>query len=260
MPVLFDSSATAFGNLFEGSGAVSVQHIVNPLAVSPVAIVAAQWFGVQDSSAGTLTATFGGVAMTPAKSTPIFWNGNHDALQVFTLPLSAALLGDQEVVVTASGLGVNGGWLVIESVTLTGVGSMGTILTAGGTGTGTANTITAASVAAAYSVVTIHGCGDLESANNFTAFTGTKRADYQLVQFLFVVGELLIGTSPGAASVVATATMQGAGNLWGAFAIPLSPAIVQGNASLNMSLDESAGGAIFRVATPSPQRTWVIES
>lgn len=258
MPVLFDSSAKNFGYLAAGAGNVQVEHTVNPLATNTVAVVAALWFGVQDSSSGTLAATFGGEAMTRAKSTPLYWNGNHDALQVFTL--DAPPSGDQEVIVTGAGLGSNGGWLVIESVTLSGVGSIGTIVTVDGSGSGTANTITASSVAAAYRVVTIHGCGDLESANNFTAFTGTKRADYQLVQWPFVVGELLIGDTAGAASVVATATMQGAGALWGAFAIPMTPAIVQGNASLNMSLTESANGGIYRVATPSPERTWVIES
>lgn len=260
MPALFDSSAHNFGYLTAGAGSIEVQHTVNPLAANTVAVVAAQWFGVQDCSAGTLAATFGGVAMTKAAAAPLYWNGNHDALQTWTLDLGDTQSGEQEVVVTGSGLGADGGWLVIESVTLSGVASMGTIVTADGSGSGTANTITAPSVSAAYRVVTIHGCGDLESANNFTAFTGTKRADYQLVQWPFVVGELLIGDTAGAASVVATATMQGAGALWGAFAIPMIPAIVQGNASLNISLSESSNGGIYRVATPSPERTWVIES
>lgn len=256
MPVLFDSSAWNAELLTSSGGTVSVQHQVNPLATNRFAAVGALWLGNVASTSGSIAVAFDGVAMTPA--TPQYWGGSSkDMFQAFTLPAPA--IGDTEVTATVSGMG-GSGYLILASVSWSGVSAMGTIVSAGGTEV-TANSVTAPSVSPAYSVVTIHACGDLLDGNNFTAFTGTKRADAKLTLWPFVVGELLIGETPGATSVTATATQQqGNSTGWGAFALPLTPAIVSGDASLKLSMAESANGGIYRVATPSPERTWVIEA
>lgn len=255
MPVLFDSSAWNTQLLSSGAGSVSVGHRVSPLATNTFGIVGALWLGNVASTSGTIAVTFGGDAMTG--STPIRWGtSSKNMFRAFTVPSVAG--GAQEVTASVAAMG-GAGVLVLASLSLSGVGAMGTIVLADGTTT-TANAVTAPSVAAAYRVVSLHACGDLLAADYFTAFSGTKRADAISTSWPFTLGELIIGDTPGATSVTATATQASSTNNWGAFAIPLSPAIVEGDASLNISMTESANGGIYRVAAPSPGRTWVIEN
>lgn len=253
MAVAFDSSTSKFVTLVGGNGTVTTTHVVNSLATDLVTVVGALWAGNADTSSGSLAATFGGAAMTG--SDVVRWDTNRAMMQIFTLVGPST--GSQTVSVTATGM-PNTGSLAIVSATFAGVAAIGDIVSASPTSS-TQNSVTVDSVAAAYRVVTIHGCGSGGISNSFSGYNLVQRASSIIYVPPFPYAEILLGDGPGAATVTGTAT-QGSSANWGAFGIPLSPAIVKGDSSLNVSMTTNGGGHLYRSGTPSPLRTWVIEA
>lgn len=259
MPVLFDSSAgkVAAWQGVGANGSMSFSHTVNTLATGRVAIVGAFWMGLSNTSGGSMAATFGGVAMTG--STPLRWVGDstYCMAQIFTLPNPSA--GSQTVQLSVSSMGGTGG-LAVVSATYSGVETIGSVVTQAGSSTNH-NSVTVSSVSAAYRVVTVHCFGSVgNSDSDFTGFNNVRRADKTITDVLFDDGEILLGDAAGAATVTGTATQNQSSSFWGAFGVPLSPSIVKGDASLSVSIATAGSGHLYRVGTPSPKRTWLIES
>lgn len=252
MAVLFDSS-TQFGDAVTGgSGSVSGPHVVNALATDRVAIVAVMWIGNSDTSSGSLSVTFGGASMTG--STPMRWTSNKTMFQLFTLANPGT--GSKTVQATAASMGGNG-YLIVASSTYSGVQSIGSIVSVAGSTATTSNTISVSSASAAYRVVTVHGCGAQSAANSFSDYNLTQRAYAEVYLWPQVVCEMILGDGPGAATVTGTATQKSSA-AWGAYGIPLTPSVVLGDASLNISMNVSSGGNIYRANQPSPLRYWVV--
>lgn len=261
MPVLFDSSAFAADSWAArsgGHGTLTKNHVVNTLATDLVAIVGVVWMGTGITSGGTLSATFGGVSMTGA--TAMRWNsdaGSYYMVQLFTLPAPAT--GSQSVAVSAASMAGDGA-LALVSATYSGVESIGSIVVQTGSNTAS-NSVAVSSVSAAYRVVTVHFFGGLDFESSLLSnYNLTKRAATGVDDSIYRDGSVLLGDAPGAATVTGTAHQNESSSLWGAYGVPLSPSIVKGNASLNVSIATAGSGHLYRVGTPSPQRTWVIES
>lgn len=259
MPVLFDSSAgkTADWQAVGANGSMSFPHTVNALATDRVAIVGAFWMGLSNTSGGSMAATFGGDAMTG--STALRWLGDdtYCMAQIFTLPDPDT--GSQTVQLSVSSMGGTGGLAVVSS-TYSGVEAVGSVVTQAGSSTNH-NSVTVSSVSAAHRVVTVHCFGSVGfSDSNFTGFNNVKRVDKTITDGVYWDGDILLGDAAGAATVTGTATQNQSSSFWGAFGIPLSPSIVKGDASLNVLMATAGSGHLYRVGTPSPQRTWVIES
>jgi hypothetical protein len=262
LPVLFDSSTAKQSTVSGGSGSVSNTHVVNTLANDLVAVVAAIWNGGANTSSGTWSATFGGEAM--AASDPLFWNtSNYARFQAFTL--QGPPTGSQTFSVSVSGMPTGTTSLTIVSATYSGVAAVGDIVSAGGASasTTTTNSVTVNSGTPANRVVTIHAASSLGPGYDFSNYSLVQRAEKFLIDsYLFgfaSYGAILLGDGPGATTVTGSVTQNNTAN-WGAFGIPLSPSIVKGDSSLNVTMSMASGGHLYRVGTPAPQRTWVIES
>lgn len=253
MPVLFDS-ATQFGTTVGGTGAgnCAINHQVNPLAANRIALVVVLWLGSADASLGTITVTFGGVAMQSAAD-PIYFSSGHSRFQLFKLPLPAG--GLNSVSTSVSGMG-SSGYFIFSSVTYSGVRDIGTIVSKTADSTTTLNTIVVPSVSEAYRVVTAHATG---YGSYMGSYNLTLRSDGYVYIWPSKVAEIMMGDAPGAPTVTGTAGMTN-NSIWGAFGIPLLPATLSGDASLDVAVDSAADGGIYRVGTPSPERLWVIEA
>lgn len=268
MPVLFDSAASAGGYLdrFAGSGSVTAQLNVSPLATNVVALAAVLFTSEADTTGATFGVTFGGTAMLPF-GTPSRWNSNREYLQWFILDGSATggatvPTGARSVTASVSGVPteptaaralalVVGTWVNVQAVGPS---------TAATPTTSTSNAVTVASVLPAHRVVGVHALGSIGSGLN--QYTGAPRALISLNKiaslFYYSAGATLALTdAPGAASVADAAT-QASTAFWGARGVSLSPVPIVAGAALSTSLVPSAGGGTYRTATPHTDRYYVI--
>ena len=255
MPVLFDSSAA--GDVTVGSGATSTSktltHQVSTRARDRiVAFVAVLWNGEADTTGATFGVTFGGVAMTQIAAQT--WNSNKSTLRLFKL--EDAPTGTQSVVASVSSMPTEvftARYFLVESVTYSGINTVGDPVTAGGS-SATANTVAVSSVLPAHRVFTAHGVG---KTRRFTAYNQTKRQ--QIASgVLDGKGSLLIGDAPGAATVTATATHNSSTANWGAIGVAMTPSVVGISAKIKLRLKLRASLAKFRFADPHPDRDWTV--
>lgn len=275
MPVLLDSSSqniAQFGSAAT-SGSLTQNHSVSAQAPAVTALLFAYVQASVDLSAATLAATFGGHSMTMLGS-PVLWGTNENALAAFSLPSPPT--GVQQWDFTAGGLAANaaGFWVFGDCVSYSGVLGLGSpVFVSGDTaGAQTANSVTVDSVAPAYRVVTGHAVRDPDLFSGYNlaarsmisgayAYTAYLLSLFGYNFFPYVAsaagGELLVGDAPGAATVTGTATQPSTAS-WGAIGVPLIPAPVVGTGALSVSTGFAASGALTRIATPSPLRTWVI--
>lgn len=266
MPALF-SSAGAFPNdfgsvVFAGaSTSGSVTGSINvPTASDQLAVAAVLWAGNVDASGATVGATLGGSAMTRLGS-PLLWDSNKARLDVFTLADPTSGPG-KSVVASFSGMGTEAGQreFIPVAVIYSGVNTVGSPVTAGGSAT-TSNSVTVSSVAAAHRVVTVHAAlslvsGHFNSLDDGVAVNHALRARGTLL----LTDCILIQDAPGTTSVTGTAANSVNNASWGAVGFNLTPAIVNGDASLSAVINLSSSGALFRVENPDPHRTWVIDA
>lgn len=267
MPAQF-SSAGAFPNdtgsvAFAGastSGSVTGSINVNPSAPDQLAVAAVLWAGTVDASGATVGVTFGGTPMTRLGSASL-WNSNKSRLDVFTLADPPTGSG-KSVVASFSGMGTEASQrlLIPAAVVYSGVDTVGSPTTAGGSAT-TNNSVTVTSVAAAHRVVTVHAAlalpnGVINIIADWLGFNNTLRARGTLGVSTYLV----IQDAPGSTSVTGTATNAFSNANWGAVGFNMTPAIVSSDASLSAVIDLTSSGAFYRVETPDPHRTWVIEA
>lgn len=263
MAVTFDSSASKHQVIAGGatSGSATASHNVNPDADNVVAIVGMMLLsGVALNSGPTFGATFGGEAMS-VLGTPQYWDSNKSTMRWFQK--DGPLTGARDAVASVSNLGTESPsrYLFMVSGTWANVDSVGTPVEATVTST-TDNTVDVTSVAPAHAVVSLHAVGKTRA---FRTFDNTRRADIA-GSFWYGGGELLLGETPGTDTVSPTATMANylwgppqATDLWAAAGVSLAPAIIDIGAALSVGVGEIAAGAgIYRTASPSPERTWVI--
>lgn len=251
MPVLFDSSGQNGATINGGAGTVTNPHNVNPLAPDLFAFVAVLWIGTSDTTNGTITVKFGNKTMTP--QTPIRWNGNATMFQLFTLDDPDT--GQQTVSATVAGMGSNG-YMIFSSDSYSGVDSIGEIVIANSNSV----TVTTAT-AAAYRVLTVHGCGGLNGGvASFGTYDLSKRSDGYVYLWPQKVSEIVMGDAPGAESVTGWASLAGNQTAVGSYGVPIIPSVVSGDADLAVAVDMSADGGLYRIGSPSKDRLWVIES
>lgn len=277
MPVALDSASRNIKEVAgtATSGDVAQNHIINPSAPAVTALLFAYLAANVDASTAVLSATFGTDAVDMAMlGDPLYFDGNKNALAVFSL--AAPATGPQQWEASVSGLtaNANGFWLLVDCVSYSGVLSVGEPVAVSGdtAGAQTANSVTIDSISPAHRVVTGHA---VRSPHLFSAYNLTTRAaidgQYAYIAYLLSFfgynfipytatatgGELLVGDAPGAATVTGTAT-QPSTAAWGAVGVPLIPAPVIIEAALGIPTSVDVAASLHRVATPSPLRTWVI--
>lgn len=254
MPVLPLSSASNY-DIFAGSaasGSVPAPITVDADAPDVGAVACLMWNGGVDATDADFGINFGSTPMEAAGD-PLPMGGNHlYIMQPFRLLSPPA--GDHNVTATYSGMDTEliTRQLKIVVATYSGVESISdpTVVS---TGTVTNNSVTITSVAEAYRGVFIHGCNGV---NHFTSYNKIKRANQ--VSPLNLAGQLLLGDTPGAASITSTA-VQSSTPTWAAYGFNLVPAIVNIDASMVFSpMQMTPNAGILRIATPSPQRFWEI--
>lgn len=272
MAVTLDATSQGIAQLGASatSGTLTQTHTVN--AGAP-AVTVALFVYVEANvslSGATISATYGGTAMTMAGSV-VYFGSDENALAVFTLANPPT--GAQQWEVSVSGVATNaaGFWIMGCCESNSGVLAVGTPVTVTGdtAGAATANTLTVDSVSPAYKVVTGHA---VREPNLFSGYSQTVRAAvsgaYAYTAYLLGLfflpyaasatgGELLVGDAPGAPTVTATAT-QPSTALWAAIGLPLTPAPVLGAAAAQVAATVAVSASLTRTATPSPLRTWVI--
>jgi hypothetical protein len=197
-------------------------------------------------------------------------------LAVYYLAGSTLPLGQSNVVATVSGLTANaaGFWMMLTTSSYAGALSISPpVLVTGDTvGATVNNSVTVTSVSPAHRVVTVHA---VPHPNLFSGYNLISRAvasgQYAYVAYLLEIfgvellpytstandGELLLGDSPGAASVTGTA-IQPSTALWGAIGFDIAPAPVIGAGYINTGATLAATGSVSRVQPPAPWRTWVL--
>lgn len=265
MPVLFAGSASAAEQVFTSgsSGSVPQSINVNPDAPDLMAITALLWAGTVTATGGTFGVSFAGHAMTPLGS-PIYWGSNQFRLQAYALadpPTGSGLT----VTSSFSGLSVAGqtGVLMPVTVLYSGVASVGTPVTAGGSAS-TNNSVTVPSVSPAHRVVAINAAAGLGSPptnlNMLADWDGYSLALRARGTAPPATVWMAVSDGPGAASVIGAATNNFNNALWGAIGFDLAPAPVQGSAAIQLAalIGMQGNARIQRTTSPSPLRTWVI--
>jgi hypothetical protein len=272
MPVQLDNASLIIGDFGASAtgGTVTQNATVNANSTSLNAYIFAYLMGNNNVSAATLTAHFGGTN-APILGSPVMFGSNQNALAAFSLPNPST--GPQTWTVTAAGLTAQsqGFWLMAICITDSGVLTTGTPITVTGdtAGAQTNNSVTVPSSNAACRVLTAHA---VRSPNLFTSYnhntlsavSGAPNGIAYLLGLLTsplasppLGGELLVGDSPGAASITGTA-QQPSTAAWAAIGIPLTPAPVIAHATTDFGFDITAAGSVQRDATPSPLRTYTI--
>ena len=251
MPVLFDSTAQGTTLVLGGSasGSKTITHRVSTFARDRVvAYVWVLWTGAVDVSGATFSATFGGESMTLIGSRT--WDSTRAKFMCFKL--EDAPRGSQAVVVSFASMPTEliTRNLHVISETYSGVEAVADAVTAGGSNT-TVNTVTTASVKPAHRVASGHAIGEWGA---LSAYTLTKRQ----ATMMFGGGAMVVGDTPGAASVVSTATNNLTTPNWGAIAVAMTPSVVEITASQQFSLTQRADLAGLRFADPFHLREfWV---
>lgn len=214
------------------------------------------------STAGTFTATWGGVAMTPLSATPQWFDAHsghyHSMLRGFIIANPSS--GN----VVASYTGVEGGLITknlflaaaaFSSVTALDLGSItSAVVTAVGSGSVSTSGVTVPSGVPADRVISAHLVGKFRSVKSVT---GVKLA----APILAGGGQLAVAESRGAASVVATATHSAATASWAAFGLNLDalPIETLGFAESSLTIPAGSFGAdLYRIATPHPDRDYLV--
>lgn len=270
MPVQFLSAAAAPtdpGHLyFSGSvtsGSVDDASININASAPDVTAIGALLFSANTNVSGvTLGATIDGEAMSTLGS-PVLWDSNKAILQAFSLP-DPPTGNALPIVASFSGLGGGGvggiGVLVPLIVAYSGVESVGTPVTAGGSST-TVNSVEVDSVSEAHRVVTVHGAFGIGVTNNLIADWLGVNNTLRARGIETFTTRMVLQDTPGDDTVTGTATNAFTNSLWGAIGFDLAPAIVVGNAVLQVAgLGMSPSGNVLRAAEPVPERFWLIPS
>lgn len=255
------------------TGTVDVPITINPMAPAVWAVAAVYLVANVDTTGVTVTITFDDDDDTPmvVHGTPVTWDGKKNLLVAFKL--QAPPTGQRIAHVSVSGLTAhaNGFWIMCDVATYSGVQEIGDPVRVSGdtAGAQTANSVSVPSVAEAYRVVTIHALRTplLFTANNLTARAQTSGLYAWVWYFLGLWflpvtetaagGGLLLQDAPGDDTVIGTCT-QPSTNQWGAIGFSMLPAPVVIEAALELEVDISLSLSISRVATPAPERLWVI--
>lgn len=218
-----------------------------------IAYVCAQWTGGANMASIPVVATYAGQAMTLVGSLQ-YTDTNKSVHGVWKLEDAPA---DPKPYVVTYGPGIPNTILpknlLTAAVLVEGVDEVGTPVQASGGSATTTNRVTVPITDGkpAWGVLSFHS---VNGGKNFSAFTGSQLAKPSLRNG----GTLLVGLTPGAASVVPTAT-QSSTTDWACTAIPMSASPVDFGAELTVDIRTSASAKTHRKVWPAPDRTYLID-
>ena len=210
IPIAYD--ATGAGVTHGGTGTTTVSHTLGTSA-NAVVVAVSIFSGV---ASPTVTAQIGTSSIPLLGTTPNFIATYYE--YIFLFGLINPPTGAQTITLTISGGSVDA--LAANSVSYSNVAAFGSVSTTSGSGSSASHTISSAPgqlVVQAFSTESSGG------GSSFSAYSQTQRSN--LVSVSGVSEPLIIGDSPGAASVMFSATSPGATTYnWGSIAVPLIPA------------------------------------
>jgi hypothetical protein len=215
------------------------------------------------STAGAFTATWNGVAMTPASTNPLWFDAHSGHFHSVLVPFIIADPTSGDVAVSYSG--VEGG-LITKNVFLAAVAfssvealDLGSIASAVVTATGSTSVatsgVTVPSGVPADRVISAHLIGQYRA---FSGFTGTKLA----APLRAGGGQLLVGETRGATSVVPTVTHNASSANWAAWGLNLDALPIEtlgfATSTLTIPAGNSFGVDLYRFAQPHPDRDYMV--
>lgn len=235
-------------------GTRTVTFNVSPAAENAYGIVACGYVAAATVTGAALSVKWDGVAMTPLLASRLHFASNKSALMGWIIevtdggPTEAEVTFDDVptgVLFTSAAVFAN-----VEPLNLGAITSA--VVSAVGTGAVTTSGVTVPSGVPADRVISVHQVGLL---NAFSAFSGTRVA----APLSPGAGQMILGESRGATSVVPTAT-HGSTADWAAFglnldALPLTGLGFSGSVSVPPG---SFGASLYRFAEPHPDRDYLV--
>lgn len=214
------------------------------------------------STAGAFTATWNGVAMTAASTNPLFFDLHSGHYHSVLRPFIVANPGSGDVVASYSG--IEAGLITknvflaavafssVEALNLASIASA--VVTATGSTSVATSSVTVPSGVPADRVISAHLIGQFRA---FSGFTGTKLA----APLRAGGGQLLVGETRGATSVVPTVTHNASSANWAAWGLNLDALPIEslGFAPSTLTIPAGSFGVdLYRWAEPHPDRDYMV--